>query len=411
MISSFAETGFGLHHLPVGVYSKTPEGPRAVTFALGHYVLDLVALEQAGLFGTGFSGIFDQSVANAYISLGKTAHTQIRGAVQQLFEDTCHPLKGMITDILFPQSSIHLHLPISIGDYTDFYSSEDHATNVGKMFRDPANALLPNWKHLPVGYHGRASSIVVSGTPLRRPMGQMFPKGADAPIFGPSRRMDFELEMAFVIGQNSTLGEPISTTDAENYIFGLMLFNDWSARDIQQWEYVPLGPFLGKNFGSSTSPWIVPLEVLEPCRIPGKTQNPPVFPYLQETGNSHLNIDLEVVLETATGESAVISTSNTQHLYWSMRQQIAHHTINGCNLRVGDLMASGTISGPTPASFGSLLELSWGGQNPITIAPGVTRTFLVDGDTLILRATAHTPQGPISFGEVKNMLLPALTSI
>jgi len=411
MIATFAETGFGLHNLPVGVYSLAADGPKQVTFALGSYVINLVALEKAGLFGSGFESIFDQPVANAYIALGKEAHKHVRAAVQQLFEDSCHPLQGMITEVLLPQTDVTLHLPLAIGDYTDFYSSEDHATNVGKMFRDPENALLPNWKHLPVGYHGRASSIVVSGTPIRRPMGQMFPKGAESPTFGPSRRMDFELEMAFVIGKDSQLGNPISTNDAEEYIFGLMVFNDWSARDIQQWEYVPLGPFLGKNFASSVSPWIVPLEVLDPCRIPGKVQHPPVFPYLQEQGNTHVAIDLEVELRTNSGESKVISTSNTQYLYWSMRQQLAHHTINGCNVRVGDLMASGTISGPTPDSFGSLLELSWGGQNPIDIAPNISRTFLEDGDTLLIRATAHTPFGPISFGEVKNTLVPAWPQI
>lgn len=411
MNSTYHISGFGLHHLPVGVYSLHENATRAVTFALGNFVLDLVSLEKSGLFGSGYENIFNQPVANEYIALDRQEHIKIRAAIQQLFEDTCHPLKELIPQILIPKEQVTLHLPISIGDYTDFYSSEDHATNVGKMFRDPANALLPNWKHLPVGYHGRASSIVVSGTPLRRPLGQMFPKGAEQPIFGPSRRMDFELEMAFVIGKNSTLGEPVSTQQAEEYIFGLMLFNDWSARDIQQWEYVPLGPFLGKNFGSSVSPWIVPLDALQACRIPGRTQEPAVFPYLRETENNHLDIELEVELTTASGASAVISRSNTRHLYWSMHQQIAHHTINGCNLRVGDLMASGTISGPTPDSFGSLLELSWGGQHPIEIAPDVTRTFLEDGDTLTLRAFAHTPEGKISFGEVKNTLLPALDTI
>lgn len=410
-MTSFSTSGFGLQNLPVGVYSLKSGSPKSVTFALGDFVVDLVALEKAGLFGIDLKNSLNQDTANQYIALGKSIHHQVRASIRQLFEDTCHPLRDLVTQVLIPLASVDLHLPIAIGDYTDFYSSEDHATNVGKMFRDPANALLPNWKHLPVGYHGRSSSIVVSGTPIRRPWGQMFPKGAECPVFGPSKRMDFELEMAFVIGKDSTLGQPISTQEAEDYIFGLMLFNDWSARDIQQWEYVPLGPFLGKNFGSSVSPWIVPLEALQNCRVSGKPQDPPVFPYLMETTKNHLDIELEVEITTQSGEKALLSKSNTKHLYWSMHQQLAHHTINGCNVRVGDLMASGTISGPTPDSFGSLLELSWGGQNPIQISTDTLRTFLEDGDTITMRATAYTPEGKIEFGEVKSTLLPALESL
>jgi fumarylacetoacetase len=275
------------------------------------------------------------------------------------------------------------------------------------MFR-PDNPLLPNWRHLPVGYHGRSSSIVVSGTPIRRPKGQILPPGSeDTPVFGPSQRMDFELEMAFVIGKNSTLGEPISIEDTDAYIFGLLLFNDWSARDIQRWEYVPLGPFLGKNFGSSVSPWIVPLEALKPFRVKGPKQLPAPLEYLKQAKAAHYDIALEVAIRPEKGPEKVVCRSNFKYLYWSMAQQLAHHTVNGCNVRVGDLLASGTISGAAPDSFGSMLELSWGGKNPLTLADGSKRSFLLDGDTVILRGHAGAGDARVGFGEVSGNLLPA----
>jgi fumarylacetoacetase len=276
------------------------------------------------------------------------------------------------------------------------------------MFRDPGNPLLPNWRHLPVGYHGRASSIVVSGTPLHRPKGQVLPPGADTPVFSASTRMDFELEMAFVIGKPSPLGNSVGVEEAEDFIFGLALFNDWSARDIQQWEYQPLGPFLGKNFGSTMSPWIVMLEALEPFRIAGPEQNPEVLPYLQSRGEKNFDIQLEVWIQPAGGVPARVCNSNSKYLYWNMAQQLAHHTINGCNMAVGDVCASGTISGPDPQSYGSLLELSWRGTKPVPLSDGSSRTFLQDGDTVILRGWAESNGVRIGFGEASGTLLPAL---
>jgi fumarylacetoacetase len=298
-----------------------------------------------------------------------------------------------------------MHLPVEVGDYTDFYSSIEHATNVGKMFRDPANALLPNWKHLPVGYHGRASSIVVSGTPIQRPSGQILPKGAEQPVFQPSTRLDFELEMAFIIGKESQLGQPISTAAAADYIFGLALFNDWSARDIQQWEYVPLGPFLGKNFGSSISPWIVTLEALEPFKVNGPVQEPAVLPYLQFEGPWNYDIALEVGIQPATNSETIVSRSNYKFMYWNMLQQLAHHTVNGCNVRIGDVMASGTISGPEEGSFGSMLEIAWMGTKPIQMVDGSTRTFLQDGDRVIMRGFAQNAQIRVGFGAVEGTII------
>jgi fumarylacetoacetase len=305
------------------------------------------------------------------------------------------------------QTAIML-MPVQVPNYTDFYSSIEHATNVGKMFR-PDNPLLPNWRWLPVGYHGRASSIVVSGTPITRPNGQILPPGGapDTPVFAASRQLDFELEMAFVIGKESPLGQPISIEKAEEYIFGLVLFNDWSARDIQRWEYVPLGPFLGKNFGSSISPWIVPLEALKPFRVKGPKQDPAPLDYLKRKGAQNCDIELEVSVKTGEKSSeTVISRSNTRYLYWSMAQQLAHHTVNGCNVQVGDLMASGTISGPTPDSYGSLLELSWGGKNPLTMTDGSKRTFLENGDALTIRGWAKKDGLRIGFGEVTGTISP-----
>ena len=301
-----------------------------------------------------------------------------------------------------------MHLPVSIGDYTDFYSSKEHATNVGMMFRDPDNALLPNWKHLPVGYHGRSSSIVVSGENIHRPMGQVLPPNADSPVFKASSRVDFELEMGFIIGKKTNLGEKITTVEAENYIFGKVLFNDWSARDIQKWEYVPLGPFLAKNFGSSMSPWVVTLEALEPFKVKGPEQDPKVLHYLEYDGLKNYDINLEVVIQPKDDPETVVSQSNFKYMYWNMSQQLAHHTSNGCNVNIGDLMASGTISGKEPHSYGSMLELSWGGQNPIPFPNGQQRTFIEDFDTVIMRGYCEKGSIRIGFGEVKSQLLPAL---
>ena len=298
-------------------------------------------------------------------------------------------------------------MPVHIPNYTDFYSSIEHATNVGKMFRDPANALLPNWKHLPVGYHGRASSIVVSGTDIIRPKGQTKPADVDSPIFGPSKQLDFELEMAFIVNKNTEMGDSISTAEAEDAIFGMVIFNDWSARDIQSWEYVPLGPFLGKNFGSSVSPWVVTLEALEPFRSASPKQEPEVLDYLKFEGNQNYDINLTVFLKPENGDENLISESNYKFMYWNMTQQLAHHTINGCNVEVGDLYASGTISGEHPNSFGSMLELTWRGTNPLQLKDGQERKFINDNDTVIMRGHAEKDGIRVGFGEVSGKILPA----
>jgi fumarylacetoacetase len=299
-------------------------------------------------------------------------------------------------------------MPVRISNYTDFYSSEEHATNVGTMFRDPKNALLPNWKHLPVGYHGRASSIVVSGTNIHRPKGQIKPPDAEFPVFCPSRKMDFELEVAFITCSETKLGQSITTKEAEEHIFGFVLFNDWSARDIQQWEYVPLGPFLGKNFGSTVSPWIVTMDALEPFRVAGPEQFPHVLPYLTFEGAKNFDLQLEVFLQPEKGEAVTVCRSNFKYLYWNVSQQLAHHTVNGCNIQVGDLYASGTISGPSPGSYGSMLELTWNGQKPLQMPDGTERKFIEDGDTVIIKAVAEKDGVRIGFGECKGKILPAL---
>jgi len=375
--------------------------------AIGGHIIDLEAAAEAGLFGKRrfFKKIFAQATLNDFIALGKPVTNGIRRKVRNWLERSDPPENAL--QILVDRESATMLMPIRVPNYTDFYSSIEHATNVGKMFR-PDNPLLPNWRWMPIGYHGRASSIVVSGTPIRRPSGQILVPGGepDTPIYAPSRQLDFELEMAFVIGKESTLGEPITVENAEDHIFGLVIFNDWSARDIQRWEYVPLGPFLGKNFGSSISPWIVPLEALKPYRVKGPKQTPAPLEYLSSKGAKNIDIELAVTLTSPNGSTAnLICRSNTKYLYWNMAQQLAHHTVNGCNVQVGDLMASGTISGPTSDSYGSMLELSWGGKNPITLNDGSTRAFIQDGDVVTMRAWAGEGAGRVGFGEVKGAVL------
>ena len=388
-ISIPAGSDFTLANLPFGIFSTPGTAPRA-GMAVGNYVLDLKALATTGCFGFDVSTLSEPTL-NRFIALGKSVTDLARTQMKSWLEETASD------DYLYPRDRVTMHLPVAVGDYTDFYSSIEHATNVGRLFRDPDNALLPNWRHLPVGYHGRASSIVVSGTPVRRPLGQTLPPGSDQPTFGPSQRLDYELEMAFVIGKESELGRPIPVEEAEEYIFGLVLFNDWSARDIQKWEYVPLGPFLGKSFASSMSPWIVPLAALEPFFTRGPAQHPEPLPYLRTSGARNLDINLEVrVNDRVTGRST------TRHLYWSMAQQLAHHTSNGCNVRVGDVMASGTISGPGEGAYGSLLEATQGGK---------TGEFLRDGDVVTMTAHAGEGESRVGFGEVVGKVLPALPYI
>ncbi|MCB0533459.1 MAG: fumarylacetoacetase [Lewinellaceae bacterium] len=399
------DSDFSIHNLPFGIFDPGDGHPRA-GIAIGDHIVDLAAAAESGLLGKKryFKKLFEQPVLNDFIAEGKTVTNRVRRKIQTWL---CLPqAPENAARILVERQKVQMLLPIRVGDYTDFYSSIEHATNVGKMFR-PDNPLLPNWRWIPVGYHGRSSSIVVSGSPVRRPYGQLLPKDQDTPVFAPSQRLDFELEMAFVIGKNTAMGEPIPAERAEEYIFGLLLFNDWSARDIQRWEYVPLGPFLGKNFGSSVSPWIVPLEALKPFRVKGPKQNPAPLDYLQTTGSRNYDIDLEVSIRPGNGSETVVCRSNMRYLYWSMAQQLAHHTSNGCNVQVGDLMASGTISGPEAGSFGSMLELSWGGQKPVSLNDGSTRTFLQDGDAVIMRGWAQKNGFRVGFGEVVSQLLPA----
>ncbi len=399
------DSDFSIHNLPFGVFRAAEGAPRA-GIAIGDHIVDLAAAAEAGLFGKRrfFKKIFEQPVLNDFIALGKPVTGRVRRKVQEWL---CRPERPAEADrLLTDRRAATMLMPLRVPNYTDFYSSIEHATNVGKMFR-PDNPLLPNWRWLPVGYHGRASSIVVSGTPIRRPHGQILPKGQETPVFSVSRQLDFELEMAFVIGKETSLGEPIPASRADEYIFGLLLFNDWSARDIQRWEYVPLGPFLGKNFGSSVSPWIVPLEALKPFRVKGPKQNPAPMEYLQTRGAQNYDIELEVAIQPEKGPETVVCRSNFKHLYWSMAQQLAHHTVNGCNVQVGDLMASGTISGPGPGSYGSMLELSWGGQNPIPMADGSTRTFLLDGDRVTVRGWSAKDGLRVGFGAVTGQVLGA----
>jgi len=396
---------FSIYNLPFGIFSMGGSTPKA-GIAIGEQIVDLAALADLGLIEVQ-SFYFNQATLNEFIGLGKKVTNKVRLDVQQLLVQENSALKNH-PEVLVSQKDTAMHIPVKIGDYTDFYSSIEHATNVGKMFRDPANALLPNWKHIPVGYHGRASSIVVSGTPVHRPKGQLMPKDATAPVFKASGRLDFELEMGFITGGNTKLGESITTKEADDYIFGLVLFNDWSARDIQKWEYVPLGPFLGKSFASSMSPWIVTLEALEPFKVAGPTQDPKVLSYLEYEGKKNYDIHLEVGVTPKNGEENVVSVSNFKYMYWNMAQQLAHHTINGCNINVGDLMASGTISGKDEKSYGSMLEISWAGSKPVQMKDGSTRTFIEDNDTVTMRGFAEKEGMRVGFGEVYGEVLPAL---
>ncbi|WP_461071124.1 fumarylacetoacetase [Spirosoma horti] len=367
-----------------GIFSYDTSTPR-VGFKHKDHVLDLEVVGLLGYFDSlGIDpGVFTRPVLNEFIALGRSAHQAIKQRLRELLDNEASALADVHDQVFIHESRVHMHLPVRIGDYTDFYAGIHHAENVGRMFRPSNDPLLPNYKHLPVAYHGRASSIIVSGTPIRRPTGQFLEGGTVT--FGPTKALDFELELGLIIGKSSTLGQPISIDDAEDYIFGLTLFNDWSARDIQRWEYQPLGPFLGKNFASSLSAWVLPFDELEPFRRAGMPQEPAPLPYLQSSKPGHFDLDLSVWLQPADGDEVCITRSNAQYLYWSFAQMIAHHTIGGCNLTLGDVLATGTISGPDPGSYGSLLEISWNGERPLHLSHSLTRTFLADGDTLTLR--------------------------
>lgn len=405
------KTDFPIQNLPFGIF-RTRYLSAVAGVAIGGNVLDLVYLHENGFFdGLNLPpGIFNQPHLNGFFALGKQKVREVRQRISELLRHDNEALKSnaVAREIaLVPMTEVQMLLPVQIANYTDFYSSEEHARNVGSMFRDPKNPLLPNWKHMPIAYHGRASSIVVSGTPIQRPRGQVKPDETSPPIFCPTRKLDFELELAFVTCGETRLGQTISTSQAEDYIIGFVLFNDWSARDIQQWEYVPLGPFLGKNFASTISPWVVTLDALEPFRVAGIEQIPRVLPYLHCEGNKNFDIELEVLIQPEQGAEVTVCRTNYKYLYWSINQQLAHHTINGCNIKTGDLYASGTISGPSPGSYGSLLELSWNGQKALHLPDGTERTFLEDGDTVVMRGFAKKDSIRIGFGECRGKVLRA----
>ncbi len=405
------DSHFPIQNLPYGIFS-TPENRQSrLGIAIGEWVLDLSILAASGLLAHSHlpdPAVFSQPTLNAFMALGRPAWRALRHRVTELLNANSPTLRNdpdLRSRVLVPQTAVSLHLPVAIGDYTDFYSSLEHASNVGAMFRDPANALLPNWRHLPVAYHGRASSIVLSGTAVRRPAGQILPEKGAQPVFCPSREMDFELELGFLIGPGNQLGEPIPIDAAPEHIFGLVLVNDWSARDIQRWEYRPLGPFLAKNFATSISPWVVTLDALEPFRTGGPPQAPPPLPYLQSNAPWSFDINLEARLQSSRmAEPQTISVTNGRYLYWNICQQLAHHTITGCNVRPGDLLASGTISGQTPDSYGSLLELAWRGERPLTLTSGETRAFLADGDRLTLTGWCQGDGYRVGFGEVTGIV-------
>ncbi|WP_424002629.1 fumarylacetoacetase [Maribacter sp. IgM3_T14_3] len=398
------KSDFSIYNLPFGIFSVNDEAPKT-GIAIGEQIVDLAAVSELGLLEVSAS-YFRKKTLNEFIALGKKITNKVRLDIQNLLISENSPLKNH-QEVFVSQQDAKMHLPVHVGDYTDFYSSIEHATNVGKMFRDPENALLPNWKHIPVGYHGRASSIVVSGTNIHRPMGQVKTNNMEVPVFKASGNLDFELEMGFVVGKSTELGERVSTKQATEHIFGLVLFNDWSARDIQKWEYVPLGPFLGKSFASSMSPWIVTLEALEPFKVQGPEQKPEVLSYLAYEGERNYDIQLEVGMSSPTSEETTISKSNFKYMYWNMMQQLAHHTVNGCNINVGDVMASGTISGKDESSYGSLLEISWGGKKPFELNDGSKRTFIEDNDTVTIRGFAEKEGKRVGFGEVTGTILPS----
>ncbi|XP_075663960.1 fumarylacetoacetase [Castanea sativa] len=407
------DSHFPIQNLPYGVFKPEPASPARPGVAIGDYVLDLSVVASAGLFDgpvlKNNSDSFLQPDLNKFLALGRPAWKEARATLQKLLSATEPALRdnaALRQKALVPLSKVKMLVPISIGDYTDFFSSMHHAKNCGTIFRGPENPIPANWFHLPIAYHGRASSIVISGTDIIRPRGQGHPAGNSPPYFGPSLKLDFELEMAAVVGPGNELGKPVDVNEAADHIFGLVLMNDWSARDIQAWEYVPLGPFLGKSFGTTVSPWIVTLDALEPFACDAPKQNPPPLPYLAEKISKNYDISLEVQIKPAGQEnSSVVTRSNFNHLYWTLTQQLAHHTINGCNLRPGDLLGTGTISGPEPESYGCLLELTWNGQKPLSLN-GTTRKFLEDGDEVIFSGYSKGNGYNVGFGTCSGKIIP-----
>jgi fumarylacetoacetase len=406
---------FPIQNIPFGVIRKKNGALRCAT-RIGDTIIDLNEFADSGFLsdlGHDDLSFFKKPYLNDFIALGKQECRAIRNRIAEVFDRDNSNLRDDDNEvkepILIHVSEVEMAMPLRVNNYTDFYSSLEHATNVGKLFRDPQNALFPNWKHLPVGYHGRSSSIVVSGTNIRRPWGQIKPGDADLPVFKPSQSLDFELEVAFITGKSTDLGEQIKISEAEDYIFGLVLFNDLSARDIQKWEYVPLGPFLSKSFGSVISPWIVTLDALEPFRVTGPVQEPEPLPYLRSGGMKNFDINLEVFIQPENGIAERICGSNFKHLYWNMAQQLAHQSVNGCNIQIGDVYGSGTISGPSPDSFGSMLEITWNGSKPLKLAGGTERRFIEDNDIIIIKGWAEKDNVRIGFGDCTTKILSALS--
>ena len=395
---------FPIQNIPFGIAKS---GKKVfVATRIGDTIINLYKIAKLDYFDVD-AEVFNTQKLNKMMLLGKQFTRQVRNEISAIFnsENTAAQENPKIQEALHTLDEVVMLMPVRVGDYTDFYSSEQHAYNVGCMFRDPNNALLPNWKYIPVGYHGRSSSIVVSGTPIHRPKGQQKPNDDEPPVFGPCKLLDFELEMAFVTYKGKPMGKSISTKEADDYIFGMCLFNDWSARDIQKWEYVPLGPFLAKNFASSISPWIVTLDALEPFRVSGPVQEPKVFEYLEYEGNKHIDINLQVAIQPEKTTEKVVSNSNYKYMYWNMNQQLAHHTINGCNINAGDMMASGTISGNDESAYGSMLEISWKGTKSVKMNDGSERKFILDNDTVIMRGYAEKDGVRVGFGEVVTKVL------
>ncbi|MBU6463882.1 MAG: fumarylacetoacetase [Bradyrhizobium sp.] len=405
-----ATSDFPIQNLPYGVFSSNGRASR-VGVAIGDHVLDLCELEQAGRLDVGDPGVFARPTLNAFMALGPTVWSRTRARISELLRHDHPELRDnseLRARALLSMADVKLHLPFQVAGYTDFYSSKEHAANVGVMFRGKDNALQPNWLHMPIGYNGRASTVVVSGTKVRRPRGQLKPPGAEVPSFGPCKRLDFELEMGFVVGQPSKMGEMLTEKQAAEMIFGFMILNDWSARDIQQWEYVPLGPFQAKAFATSISPWIVTREALEPFRMHGPAQNPAPLPYLKQHLPNNYDMQLDVSLRAAgMNEAMRICRTNFKYMYWSSVQQLMHHASSGCAMNIGDILGSGTISGPDKNSRGSLLEISWNGTEPVELPGGAKRTFLEDGDSLVMRGWCQGDGYRVGFGEVEGTILPA----
>ncbi len=406
------ECDYPIQNLPFGVFSTPERTQRRVGVAIGDRILDLAALEASGLIlPGGAEAVFNRPSLNAFMALGPTAWAKIRSRLSALLSRDNQELRGSAAlreEALVPMAEAAMHLPIDVRGYTDFYSSREHATNVGSMFRDPKSALLPNWSYIPIAYNGRASTVIVSGTPVHRPLGQIKLPSEDAPVFGPCRKLDFELEMGTVLGQGSQLGRPLTAAAAAEAIFGYVLLNDWSARDIQHWETVPLGPFQAKVFATSISPWVVTRAALEPFHVAGPEQNPPPLAYLAEHEPRNYDVHLEVSLRPAgTAEATTICRTNFKSMYWSSVQQLVHHAIGGCAMQTGDLLGSGTISSAEKSSFGSLLELTWNGANPVALNGGGERRFIEDGDEITMRGWSQRDGYRIGFGNVTGRILPA----